>query len=109
MIRKSNIVNYTHSTYTPVAISFVWLWWTPAASETLSYGLNFNILLWVLAPRPLCSNEKHYFAYAIILLVIITHHNFYTTISQRKKDSSYKTLARLFFFLTLIEYFEAIH
>ena len=30
-----------HQSYSPVVKQFAWLWWSPTASEALSYGLNF--------------------------------------------------------------------
>ena len=41
-----------HQTYSPVAINFAWSWWSPMASEALSYGLNSKIFLGEHAPRP---------------------------------------------------------
>ena len=38
--------------YNPVAINFAWLWWSPTASEALSYGLILKIFLGDHAPRP---------------------------------------------------------
>ena len=60
----------THTTncqsYSPVAINFAWLWWSPMASEALSYGLNSKIFLGEhqAAPRPpttlcvICARKK---------------------------------------------------
>ena len=39
-----------HLSDTPVAINFVWLWWSLTASEALSYGLIFQIFLGEHAP-----------------------------------------------------------
>ena len=48
-----------HQSYSSVVKHFVWLWWSPTASEALSYGLNLKIFLGGHAPRP-SWNAVHY-------------------------------------------------
>ena len=48
--------------YNPVAINFAWLWWSPMASEALSYGLNLKIFPGGACPqtpleRFICANK----------------------------------------------------
>ena len=38
-LRNDHTMN--HLSYSPISINFVWLWWSPMASEALSYGENF--------------------------------------------------------------------
>ena len=38
--RNNHTVNCL--SYSPVAINFVWLWWSPTASEAILYGLNLK-------------------------------------------------------------------
>ena len=50
-----------HQSYSPVVKHFAWLWWSPTASEALSYRLNLYRSMPPDFPRTLCiirSREK---------------------------------------------------
>ena len=50
--------------YSPVAIHFAWLWWSPTASKGLSYGLNLRMFLGEHDPRPPFMVLEHCALYA---------------------------------------------
>ena len=43
-----------HQSYSPVVKHFAWLWWSPTASEALSYRLNLYRSMPPDLPRTLC-------------------------------------------------------
>ena len=45
-----------HQSYSPVVKHFAWLWWSPTASEALSYRLNLYRSMPSDLPRTLCIN-----------------------------------------------------